>query len=94
MPGQLQNPQTTLNYLYGIYNAALVALASPQSDVVEYEIGDRRVQVRSFEDLIPLQKLIQMYESIVVSDVTVLPFMGGPSNAPGPLCTTGQALVN
>lgn len=85
MPGTIQDPQTTLNYLYAIRTAALVALATPQADIVVYEIGDRKVNIRSYADLKQLNDLISVYESIVTADVHVLPWMGGVSNPPGAL---------
>jgi hypothetical protein len=82
MPGTIIDAQTTLNYLYAIRTAALVALANPQADIVSYEIGDRKVNIRSYNDLKPLEEMIRYYESIVTADVVVLPNMSGISNPP------------
>lgn len=81
----INNAQTTLNRLYAIRDAALLALANPQADIVMYEIGDRKVMIRNYSDLAILETLIRQYESIVTSDITVLPNMSGASNFPGPL---------
>lgn len=90
MPGQLQNPQTTLNYLYDIFNAAVIALANPGADVTHYEIGDRTVSIRDYKDLESLQRLIRIYESAVTADVQVVPYMGGVSDVPGPWPVGGR----
>lgn len=83
MPGTINDAQATLNYLYGIRTAALLALTTPQADIVSYELGDRRVQIRSYEDIKPLENLIRQYESIVTADVVVIPDMSGTVNGPG-----------
>ena len=85
MPGTINDAQVTLNSLYAIRTAALLALNTPQADIVSYELGDRRVAVRSYEDLKPLENLIRQYESIVTSDIVVLPNMSGNLNTQGPI---------
>ena|ERR1017187_7541774 len=84
MPGTINDAQVTLNSLYAIRTAAILALNTPQADIVSYELGDRRVAVRSYEDLKPLENLIRHYESVVMADVVVLPDMSGSLNHPGP----------
>lgn len=79
----IRNPQTTLDLFYAARDAALVALANPQADVVSYTLDGRSVEIRTWADMAKLEELIRYYETVVAaaSGPVVADFREAHSNA-------------